>query len=277
MKYKLLVVTVTYKPEISELYDFVDSFEIYNDLGEGAKLVIVDNSPISFWNISEARDKYPNVTFVENPDNPGFGASNNIGFELFKSDYVLFMNNDTEFIEPVLRNLIEIHEGDCEIGCIGIRQIGGGLSYFRKFTTKSDVVCSGFDEKYHIISGAFMFFKSSVFKECGMFDNNIFMYLEEFDISERLNRKGYHIKYVSQFCFLHKKTKHRKVINERLWKIGAQSQLYVCRKYGLEPDLGFSEVNKRLYKYLCYYLFFFRLKDFFKVVRILRFRYSLLK
>ena len=74
MKYKLLVVTVTYKPEISELYDFIDSFEQYNDLGEVAKLVVVDNSPVSFWDLSEAKIKYPNVTFVENPQNPGFGA-----------------------------------------------------------------------------------------------------------------------------------------------------------------------------------------------------------
>lgn len=53
MKYELLVVTVTYKPEISDLIKFIDSYERYNDLGKSSKLVIVDNSPTSFWIFQE--------------------------------------------------------------------------------------------------------------------------------------------------------------------------------------------------------------------------------
>lgn len=277
MKYELLVVTVTYKPEISDLIKFIDSYERYNDLGKSSKLVIVDNSPTFFWNISKIKSKYPDVTIVENPNNPGFGASNNIGFKLFKSDYVLFMNNDTEFVEPVFKSLIKLHESDEHIGCIGIRQLGSKLSYFKKFTTPSNINCSNFNEKYHIISGAFMFFKSNAFIECGMFDTKIFMYLEEFDISERLNRKNYHVIYASQYYFLHKKERHHKEINERLWIIGAQSQLYVCKKYGLNPRIGFYGANKRLYKYLCYYLVLFKIRDLFMILRILKYRYSILK
>lgn len=276
MRYKLLVVTVAYKPIVQELYDFIDSFYKYNDLGDAVKLVVVDNSPTAFWDMSKARKKYPLVKFYENPGNPGFGAANNIGFSLFKSDYVLFMNNDTEFTEPVFCHCVSILETKPDIGCVGINQVNG-MPFFPKFTTPRHFKIRGFDERYCHISGAFMFFKSAVFQECGMFDPRIFLYLEEYDISQRLNEKGYHVLYEPNCFFLHKKGKHRKEISEHLWRIGAQSQLYVCRKYGLNPRLGFSDVNKRLYKYLCYYLVLFRFNDFFKVIRILRYRYTLLR
>ena len=277
MKYKLLVITVTYKSKAQELCDFINSYNKYNDLGEASKLVVIDNSPPDYFNLPELRAKYPSVTFIGRPDNPGFGASNNIGFGLYKSDYVLFMNNDTEFVEPLFSGLIKIYEADGTLGCIGIKQLGGGPSYFNKFTSPKHINSTHFNERWHIISGAFMFFKSAVFKACGMFDDNIFMYLEEFDISERLNRKGFHVRYEPRYSFLHKKGKYRKDINERLWIIGAQSQLYVCNKYGLNPRLGFHGVNKRLYKYLLYYLATFRVKDFIKVIRILKYRFLLLK
>lgn len=59
-----------------------------------------------------------------------------------------------------------------------------------------------------------MFFKSDVFKECGYFDEKIFMYLEEFDISNRLIYNGYHTIYCAQYSFLHKVGNRRK-INKR--------------------------------------------------------------
>lgn len=104
---KLSVVTVTYKPNIAELKLFIDSFYKYNDLKEDAKLIIVDNSPCNFWDSSIILLQYPQITFIPNPSNPGFGASNNIGFEKYQSEYVLFINNDTEFLEPIFSNLIK--------------------------------------------------------------------------------------------------------------------------------------------------------------------------
>lgn len=49
-KYKLLVITVTYNPNIEELRLFINSYHKYNDLYDKAKLIIVDNSPEYSWN-----------------------------------------------------------------------------------------------------------------------------------------------------------------------------------------------------------------------------------
>ena len=42
---KLLVVTVTYKADTLELDLFIKSFFKFNDIGNCARLVVVDNSP----------------------------------------------------------------------------------------------------------------------------------------------------------------------------------------------------------------------------------------
>ena len=237
MKYKLVVVTVTYNPIIAELHAFVNSFMKYNDLGEYAKLVVIDNSPESSWDIKLFKKQYPMIAFIENPQNPGFGAANNIGFELFESDYVLFMNNDTEFIQPVFRSLIKICESNNRIGCIGIHQLGGAPSFFPKMTAPKNIDNNHFDDSYHFISGAFMFFRSSAFKECGMFDSNLFL------------------------C-----------INEKTWKSAVPSFCYICKKYNLDPQYYSKGIMRRLKILLLYHCFLFHIKEAKKIWNVYKFR-----
>lgn len=273
-KYKLIIVTVTYK-STKDLIPFINSFHKYNDLGEEAKLVIVDNSPQDYTEVKNIINVFEDITYIQCPSNPGFGQANNIGFKLYDSDYVLFINNDVEFLEPVFKKLIELHESNTNVGCIGIHQEGGAPSFFKKFTTPPNINKQEFDDKYYIISGAFMFFKSNVFEKCGMFDKNLFMYLEEFDISQRLNNNGYSTIYVNELKFLHK-VGNRRILNEKLWRIGADSHFYICQKYNINPATGFYVINRRLRKFQLYYLITLRFKEILKVQRILNYRNHLM-
>lgn len=267
-KIKLSVVTVTYKPNQEELKLFIESFYKFNDLGNDAKLIIVDNSPNDYWDFNKSIIKdYPQIILLPNPSNPGFGASNNKGFKYLCSEYVLFINNDVEFLEPIFRKIIYEFEQNEKIGCIGINQKGGGPSFFKKFDAPSNIDNKTFIDKYHFISGAFMFFRSSVFIECGCFDNNIFMYLEEYDISTRLLDKGYSTVYLPNYSFLHK-VKNRKVQNKNLWRIGTQSYCYVCKKHNIDPNKYFT--SKHLYKLVIYFLLKLNIKEVVKILSIIR-------
>lgn len=136
---KLSVVTVTYKSNIEELDLFIKSFFKYNDIGNSASLIIVDNSPLDYRAVQNLVDsQYKNmVSYIANPTNPGFGASNNIGFKYLPSDYVLFINNDVEFLEPVFLKIIYEFEQNPSIGCVGVHQKGGAPSFFNKILLKS--------------------------------------------------------------------------------------------------------------------------------------------
>lgn len=266
---KLLVVTVTYKADTLELDLFIKSFLKFNDIGNCARLVVVDNSPEEYCDVRDLIQlKYStSVGYIPNPSNPGFGASNNIGFKSELSDYVLFINNDVEFTEPVFGKIISKLAETSKIGCIGIHQNGGAPSFFCKVTAPKGSQTVDFDEHIHFISGAFMFFKSDVFLKIGLFDENIFMYSEEFDISERLILNGYSTEYLNNLSFLHK-VENRRIQNEYLWKIGTESFCYVCKKYHLNPyNLSFG--YRRLFLLFFYFLIQLNIKECGKIIRII--------
>lgn len=266
-KYKLVVVTVTYKPDKEEFRLFLDSFFEYNDLGDEARLIVVDNSPENSWDLKTFKRDYPSVDFVPNPENPGFGASNNKGFDLYKSDYVLFINNDVEFLEPVFNPLIKEFEKDNSIGCIGIHQEGGAPSFFQKITAPNGTTLDSFDEKLHFVSGAFMFFKSSCFEEIGRFDPKLFMYLEEFDLSERLIQHKYKTIYLPDLHFLHK-VGNRRNINPKTWIRLFPSLIYICDKYHLDLKEKSSGAFKRLRLLFLYHLCHLKIGLSLKILKL---------
>ena len=276
MKKKLLVVTVTYKPNVEELKLFVDSFYRFNDLDDEAQLVIVDNSPEGFWNPNKMLEKNRNLTFIANPKNPGFGASNNLGFSIVDSDYVLFINNDVEFLEPVFKPLIAEFEKDLKIGCIGIKQEGGAPSFFKKMTAPQNTQLKKFDERLHFISGAFMFFKSSVFKKIKMFDPKMFMYYEEFDLSERLIANGYKTIFIDNLHFWHK-VGDRTKINEFATRKEAETFCYVCNKYNINYKIPNNNWLKRMWMFMIYHIITLNLKEVAKIIRVIHYRRSVIK
>lgn len=274
-KYKLIIVSVTYKSNIMELKEFINSFFMFNDLGNEAKLIIVDNSPADYRDVELLINQYEDVSYVPSPENPGFGAANNKGFDLYESEYALFINNDVEFTEPLFQNLIRIHESDERIGCIGIHQTGGAPSFFPKMTAPKEISNDIFQDDYHFISGAFMFFKSSAFEQCGKFDPQLFMYFEEFDISTRLKKNGYLTIYVDNLSFWHK-VKNRRVINETTWKNAIPSFSYICRKYNLDPQLYSKSIMRRLRLLFIYQFCLFHFKEAAKIWRVYKYRQKII-
>ena len=270
-KNKLLIVTVTYNPDIEELDLFIQSFFKYNDLDDCARLVVVDNSPESNDSCKRIVSKYSAVSYVPNPSNPGFGASNNIGFHEYDSDYVLFINNDVEFTEPVFMNIISIMETDESIGCVGIHQNGCAPSFFNKMTAPKNTQLDKFDENVHFISGAFMFFKSDVFEKIGMFDENLFMYFEEFDLSERLIKNGFHTAFLPNLSFLHK-VGNRKIINEKVWIKSIPSFCYICKKYNIDPVVHSKSIMRRLRLLFLYSIITLQWKNAAKVFHVYKAR-----
>ncbi|WP_455664894.1 glycosyltransferase [Phocaeicola sp.] len=275
-KYKLVIITVTYNPNVKELNLFIDSYHKYNDLGDKAKLIIVDNSPSNSWGRTEFAQRHDDIEFISNPSNPGFGASNNIGFKKYPSEYVLFINNDVEFLEPLFASLIKEFEKDTLLGCIGIHQKGGAPSFFPKMTAPPNIRLDKFDQKTHFISGAFMFFKSCIFVEIGMFDPQLFMYFEEFDLSERLLSKGYKTIYLDKYQFLHK-AGHRTKQNEFASQKGSDSFCYICKKYQLDYKQKNQAYIKRMRKMIIYNLFILNIKEVFKLRRIINYRKKVIK
>jgi GT2 family glycosyltransferase len=96
------------------------------------------------------------------------------------------------------------------------------------------------------LSGCFMFIRTSVFNEVGMFDDNIFMYLEDTDLSRRINEK-YKTIYYPKVTVYHKFEKGS-FKNKKLLKYHIKSAIYYFNKWGWIFDRDRKTINDKILK-----------------------------
>ena len=188
------------------------------------KLYLIDNSPSDKLKIlvDDAR-----VEYIHNPSNPGFGAAHNIAIKqaiTIASDYHLVLNPDIYFEGGTLEKLVNFMDNDEEVGHImpRIEYPNGEIQYLCKTNpTFFDLFARGFMPKFlkdifqtrmdkyeykdhdyekiiydiPYLSGCFMFLRTKTLKEVGFFDDKIFMYLEDADLTRRfleISRTAYY-------------------------------------------------------------------------------------
>lgn len=241
---KISIVIVTYN-SIALIKECIDSIFNNNDLPtDKIEVLVVDNS--DFATSNELFDFIKNlygdkVVLIKNETNLGYGHGNNIGVNAATGEIICIMNPDVRFIEPLLQTVQNNFEKDSNLGLLGFKQLGGkNLSFYLKpenncgiFNSLIIKVTNAFNlfnpDKFYL-SGAFLFLDKSKFIEIGKFDENIFMHLEEPDISNRILKKGYSIRYLKQFKYLHL-VGDRKTVSDFTIKLQTTSLNYYIEKY----------------------------------------------
>jgi hypothetical protein len=282
MKYLLTIVIVIYKSD-KYISDCLNSIFNYNDLEGQLKVIVVDNSPEEFSIVNRYSVIFPEVLFIQNPSNIGFGAANNLGAAAVDSEYILFFNNDTELLEPIFKKIIAQFVENEKLGILGIRQEGGSPSFFTRGESqfiypqllkenKGD-----YDQRIHTLSGAFMFCKRDIFDRIGRFDENLFLYFEEGDILYRLQEYGYESKYDQSLHFLHKVGNRRKT-NEKLSNIGSNSWCYYMKKYDIPHKRKFlNQRTLRRRKLQIYFMLKFDFREVVILQRVISYEQKLFK
>ncbi len=165
------------------------------------------------------KEQYPQLHFIANKTNEGFGRANNKALKKSKGKYVLFLNPDTLLAEDTINTCLEFMESHKDAGALGTRMLKPtgefapesrrGLptpfTAFCKLTGLSRLFphskilgryyMSFLDNrktgKIDVVSGAFMMVSQSVLQETGGFDETFFMYGEDIDLSYRITKAGY--------------------------------------------------------------------------------------
>ena len=105
-------------------------------------------------------------------------------------------------------------------------------------------------------SGANIFIPKDIFFQCGMFDENIFLYGEETDLCIRVNKMNYKISYFREKCIIHKQGKstgNNLIVN---YFRRMTSYKYICKKYGfdykkiLNAEIRYIKFKKNVFKLL---------------------------
>jgi len=252
--------------------DCLDSIGEHNDIGPQLEVILVDNSP-DHEVYKAVIEKYLTVIAVKNK-NKGFGAGNNVGAALAKGKYLLFLNPDTVLVEPVFKFALNRFESDEKLGMFGVRLVsetlsrnasfylcnGGGLlrSIFIKFCNRFDLYIDG----YMYIAGADMFVRHEDFNLCGRFDENIFMYYEEPDLTYRIRSIGRTTAYFGNKKIIHLEggatPGSEFALRRRL-----ESAIYYYKKYGVDVvDVFRRELRLNYLKLFVYRAFGFGSVDF---------------
>jgi GT2 family glycosyltransferase len=110
------------------------------------------------------------------------------------------------------------------------------------------------DQNYNAImevpylSGCFMFIRTGVFKEIGMFDERIFMYIEDIDLCRRIGQK-YKTIYYPEAIVYHEFAKES-YKSKKLLKIHIDSTIKYFNKWGWFFDKDRKKINERDPSYL---------------------------
>ncbi|WP_314297067.1 glycosyltransferase family 2 protein [Capnocytophaga gingivalis] len=269
---KLSASIVLYNTKIDELKRVIDSYFAYT--GE-KQLFLVDNSPTD--SLKEIVKIYPNndIYYIFNNENMGYGKAHNIAIK--KSieqglSYHIILNPDIIIKKGSLEKLTEYMEQHPEVGNIMPKIIypNGELQYlckllpspidliFRRFipikkwkdaiNERYELHSFGYDKIKNIpnLSGCFMFLRTEALKKVGLFDENIFMYLEDIDLNRRIHSK-YKTIYYPDAIVIHEHQKES-YKNRKLLKAHIQSAIYYFNKYGWLFDKERTAINKNVLK-----------------------------
>lgn len=126
--------------------------------------------------------------------NHGFGKANNIGACMGNDDIICFINVDTE-VEPNTLSLLmdETKHSSKNVAAWEMRQVPYEHPKLYNPVTRET----------SWISGAAFAIRRKVFKQVKGFDEKIFMYAEDVDLSWRIRDLGYQLKYCPEVVIYH--------------------------------------------------------------------------
>ncbi len=174
-------------------------------------LYVIDNNSTD-GTIDEVTSCDGNIAILRNQKNLGFGAGHNIVLDKINSKYHIVVNPDITIVNNVIGDMFKYMEENPDIGLLTplVKHPDGRIQYLCKrnptvtdlfirlvfpnnFKKRQDYFTmkeTGYDKPFEVeyATGCFMFFRTEIFKKLNGFDENIFLYLEDADITRRVNQ-----------------------------------------------------------------------------------------
>ncbi|PKB17435.1 glycosyltransferase [Flavobacterium sp. 5] len=257
---------VAYNADLFELMKTIDSLFRENlDI----KLFLVDNSIND--NLKKTCEDL-RIHYIHNPSNPGFGGAHNIAIKKAiecGSDYHFIVNPDIYFEGNVISSMVAYMEEDITVGMMmpQILNLDGTVQNLPKLLPspcsilmrklkRPKLIYNTFINTYElrfvdkkmiyntpILSGCFTLLNLKAIQEIGMYDDNYFMYFEDWDLSRRMHAKYKTIYYPEVSVYHGYESGANK--NSRLFKVFINSAITYFNKWGWFFDSERRSINKK--------------------------------
>lgn len=212
---ELSIILVNFKLK-KELFDCVES--IYKSSPKlNFEIIVVDNSPKD--EVSKLILKqFLKVKYLHSVKNGGYSSGNNLGASIASGKYLFILNPDTQFNSGSLDSFINVYKKQKNIGVLAPVLLGRDNKPYQQgteiLTPKKAIFALSFVNKYFpknkisrkywnldwdrnslkevdVVPGTAFLISQELFRKAGGFDENFFLYFEEFDFCLRLKKKGY--------------------------------------------------------------------------------------
>ena len=177
----LTIIIVTFRTNISILKDCLSSIH------QSVKVLIVENSE-SFTNSEEITKNFNNVNILCTGSNLGMGGGNNFGLENVKTNFSLILNPDIICEKNFFQNIIQYLNDDFEYSIIGSQYLDNSIWKPAGFFSNKKNRDIKFDKsltKVDWVVGCSMLINLKKFSNKKIFDENFFLFFEEFDLCKR--------------------------------------------------------------------------------------------
>lgn len=218
---KVSIITVNFnQPAVTEamLHSIANTHQ-----GTSVEIIVVDNgstyNPVPDWKL-----RYPHILFIRSENNLGFAGGNNLGIAHATGEYLFLVNNDTEFTNGLVDQLVQTFHQDPRIGIVSPkiryhqdpqRLQYAGFTHMNMYTARN--ACIGqFEIDYgqydHLTGptayahGAAMMLSREAMDKAGLMFDNYFLYYEEMDWCERIRKAGFSIWVQMQALIYHKES-----------------------------------------------------------------------
>jgi len=211
------IVVVNYNG-LRHLEDCFSSLTHLDYPSENLELILVDNASTD-GSAEYLETHYPQVRIVQNQDNIGFGAGNNLGARVAVGQYVVFLNNDMRADSQFVRELVRTIQSDPRIVCVSAKildwagqrfDFAGAAAHFAGYAYQVGVGQRFDPEQFTEVKpilfacGGAMMMERQCFLEVGGFDGDYFAFYEDLDLGWRLWLLGHQVVFAPDAIVRHR-------------------------------------------------------------------------
>ena len=170
---------------------------------ERDRVIVVDNAS-GDGTAELVRERFPHVTFLELPENRGFGAAVNAGAAAGDGDAIVLVNNDLDADPGFVAALLEPLRADARVGMVAGMTLMPGRAAVDAFGIQLDAGLAAYNRLRHAPpaqaeragllagpSGGAAAYRRVAFDAVGGFDETLIAYGEDVDLLLRLRAAGW--------------------------------------------------------------------------------------
>ena len=246
--------------------------------------IIVSDNGSQDGSVHFIRKHFPSVQIISNEENIGFGSGVNRGLSVAKGDYLIFLNSDLVLDSKCIGRLVMFLDSDSNIGgaipkilyydhrdtinSLGVLINYTGIAYPNLLGEKDTLSTETFESA---CGGIFMF-RRKVYEAIGGFDEDLFLYHEDHDLSWRIRLAGWKLKVTPNATMFHHYSFNKGV---KKFYSSEKNRLYILLKnlnlktlILIFPALFLVELSQWAHSAINGW-FFLKIKSYFELLNLL--------